>query len=172
MVAAAYVATRKADIPSHQGQDRHRRRTLLAVGSYFAVQAMQNTVKVFGISRIVSGLFTTTPVAALPEVFAIWKVVRSGQIASDETSVMGDHAVTLTVALLPLALIGMPISNLSLFSVNLSFVALMLALYAAFIHFHGGHKYGFRRWHVFAFAGAYLFYILLIVFWVQPFRSN
>jgi Ca2+/Na+ antiporter len=78
----------------------------LAVATYFAVQATENIVKAFGISRIVGGLFITTPVAALPEVFATWKVARSGQITSGVTSVMGDHAVTLTVALLPLALIG------------------------------------------------------------------
>jgi cation:H+ antiporter len=41
MVAAAYVATRKADIPGHQGHDRHRRRSLLAVDpSAVTVQAL------------------------------------------------------------------------------------------------------------------------------------
>ena len=83
-----------------------------------------------------------------------------------------EPAAAVTVAVLPLALVGLPVSNLLLFSVNLAFVALMPALYAAFIHFHGKREHGFRLWHVFAFAGAYLSYLALIVFWVQPFSSR
>lgn len=40
----------------------------------------------------------TAPMAALPEIFATWSVAKSGQITSGVTSVIGDHAVTLTVA--------------------------------------------------------------------------
>ncbi|KAA0686327.1 sodium:calcium exchanger [Azospirillum brasilense] len=252
MVTAAYLATRKADIPDHQGHERHRREHLLAVdpsavtvqalpylaivalfailtlpapwrglqsvdgwimlgayavylaqalirgrekgekvewqtkevllatggvaalavGTYFAVRATENIATAFGLSKIVAGLFITTPVAALPEVFATWNVTRSGQVTSGVTSVMGDHAVTLTIALLPLALVGMPVSNLLLFSVNVAFVALMPILYAAFIHWSGRGEHGFRRWHVFAFIGTYALYMLLIIFWVQPFGGG
>lgn len=250
MVAAAYLATRKAELPDHPGHARHRREHLmavdpsaatvqalpylgivalfalltlpepwrglqpldgwimlgaylvylvqallrgrgkgervaweskevllavagvavLAVSTYFAVRATENIAGAFGIPRIVAGLFVTAPVAALPEVFATWNVTRSGQVTSGVTSVMGDHAVTLTVALLPLALVGVPVSDLLLFSVNVCFVALIPALYAAFVHWSGAREHGFRRWHVLAFAAVYLLYLVLIVFWVRPFR--
>lgn len=144
----------------------------LAVGTYFAVQATESIAKAFGLSRIVAGLFITTPVAALPEIFVTWNVARSGQVTSGVTSVMGDHTVTLTVALLHLALVGVPVSNLLLFSVNVAFVALMPALYAAFVHWRGRSEHGFRRWHASAFLGVYLVYVALIVFWVQPFGGG
>ncbi|WP_207462388.1 hypothetical protein [Azospirillum sp. SYSU D00513] len=141
----------------------------LVIGTYFAVQATENIVQTFGLSRIVGGLFITAPIAALPEVFATWQVARSGQITSGVTSVMGDHAVTLTVALLPLALVGLPVGDLLLFSVNLFFVALMPALYAGFLRWNGREEHGFRRWHVAVLLATYLLYVALVLFWVQPF---
>ena len=41
----------------------------------------------------------------------------------------------------------------------------MPALYAAFIH-SGGEEHGFRRWQVFAFVGACLGYLAVVLFWV------
>lgn len=80
----------------------------LGIGAFFTVKATDNIVNALGISKIVGGLFITAPMAALPEVFATWSVAKSGQITSGVTSVIGDHAVTLTVAFLPLALVTVP----------------------------------------------------------------
>lgn len=139
----------------------------LVAGAFFTVLSTENIVQGLGISRIIGGLFITAPVAALPEIFATRSVARSGQVTSAVTSVIGDHAVTLTLAFLPLALVTLNIQNVLLFKVNLVFVALMPTLYAAFIHW-GGSEHGFRRWQVFALLGTLALWVFLIVFWVRP----
>lgn len=143
----------------------------LAVGAYFTVFSTEKIVSAIGISKILGGLFITAPVAALPEVFATWYVTRSGQVTSGVTSVIGDHAVTMTLAFIPLTIVGMPIENLLLFSVTLSFVALMAALYAAFIGW-GEREGGFRRWQVFALPAVYALFVAAVVLWVQPFGQG
>ena len=132
---------------------------LLALGAYFTVRATENIVSALGMSQIVGGLFITAPMAALPEIFATWSVARSGQITSAVTSVIGDHAVTLTVAFFPLAMISLPVNNFPLFATVLSFVGLAGILYAGFIHWGGkNNQHGFKRWQVF------LLGVLLVVY--------
>lgn len=140
---------------------------VLALGAYLTVLSTENLVSAFGIPRVIGGLFITAPLAALPEIFATWSVARSGQVTPAVTSVIGDHAVTMTVAFLPLALVTVPIENFRLYWVNLAFVALMPSLYAAFIHSGGdGHEHGFKRWHVLSFGAAVLVYIFVVLVWV------
>ena len=107
----------------------------LGVGAYFTVQATENIVSALNIPQIIGGLFITAPMAALPEIFATWSIAKSGQITSSVTSVIGDHAVTLTIAFFPLALAGLQVSNFPLFATVLSFVALVGMLYAFFYSF-------------------------------------
>jgi cation:H+ antiporter len=143
----------------------------LAVGAYLTVFSTEKIVSSIGLSRIIGGLFITAPVAALPEVFATWYVARSGQVTSGVTSVMGDHVVTMTLAFIPLTIVGMPIENMQLFGVTLTFVAIMPMLYAAFIWW-GGHKTGFRRWQVLTLPVVYAAFVSAIVLWVQPFGQG
>lgn len=122
----------------------------IAVGAFFTVFATEKIVSSLGIPRIIGGLFITAPIAALPEVFATRSIARSGQVSSAVTSVIGDHAVTMTLAFVPLTIIGTQAENFRLFWVSLAFVALMPTLYAAFIHFgdrgeEHGFSCGFRR---------------------------
>jgi cation:H+ antiporter len=138
---------------------------VLAVGAYFTVRATENIVSALGIQKIVGGLFITAPMAVLPEMFAVWSVTRSGQVTAATTSVIGDHAVTMTVAFLPLALVGLPVEDLQLFAVNLAFATLVAAAYAALIHW-GHEKHGFTRWQVAALDGIYIAYIAVMLFWV------
>ncbi|GHA19420.1 sodium:calcium exchanger (plasmid) [Pelagibacterium nitratireducens] len=138
---------------------------VLALGAYFTVISTQNLVQAFGISPIIGGLFITAPVAALPEIFASWKVSRSGQITPALTNIIGDHAMTMTVGFLPLALVGTQIDNFRLVWVSFVFVALMPALYAAFVRW-GGSEPGFRRWQVLTLVGAYATYVAVVVVWV------
>ncbi len=140
----------------------------LAVGAYFTVFSTEKLVGAIGISQILGGLFLTAPVAALPEIFATRSVARSGQVSSAVTSVIGDHAVTMTLAFIPLTIIGMPIDDLRLFWVSLSFVALMPLLYAGFIHFNGNREHGFVRWQVFALPAVYIAFVAVVLLWVQP----
>lgn len=145
---------------------------VLAVGAYITVFSTEKIIGVLGIPKVVGGLFITAPVAALPEVFATRSVARSGQVTSATTSVIGDHAVTMTLAFIPLTIIGMPIQDLRLFWVSLAFVALMPLLYAAFLHWSGAHAHGFRRWHTFALPAVYAAFVAVVVFWVQPFGQG
>lgn len=140
---------------------------VLAAGAYFTVRATENLVGALGISNIVGGLFITAPMAALPEVFATRSVAKSGQITSSVTSVIGDHAVTLTVAFFPLAMVGVPVDNFPLFATVLSFAGLVAILYAAFIHWGAKEKqHGFKRWQVFVLVAVVLVYVGVIFFGV------
>lgn len=138
---------------------------VLALGAYGTVRATENIVAALGISNLIGGLFITAIMAATPEVFATWSVTRSGQVTSGVTSVIGDHAVTMTVAFLPLALVTVPVENFRFFWVNLVFVAAMPAAYAALLHW-GSSEHGFKRWEVVILDGIYLLYVGVIAFWV------
>ena len=139
----------------------------LGVGAFFTVRATENIVSALGMSKVVGGLFITAPMAALPEIFATWSVATSGQISSGVTSVIGDHATTLTIAFFPLALVGLPVSNFPLFVTVLCFVGLVGILYAAFIHWGGkDNKDGFNRWQVVTLGAVLLVYIAVVLFGV------
>lgn len=138
---------------------------VLALGAFFTVRATENIVSGLGIEKVVGGLFITAPMAALPEIFAVWSVVRSGQVTSATTSVIGDHAVTMTVAFLPLALVTLPVENMPLFATVMGFVALMPAAYAAFVHW-GGDEHGVGRWQVLTFGGLLTLYVGVMLFGV------
>ena len=138
---------------------------VLSLGAYAAVRATENIVTALGISRIIGGLFITGVLAAAPEIFATWSVVRSGQVTAGTTSVIGDNAVTMTIAFVPLGLVTVPVQDFQLFWVNLLFVAAMPATYAVLIHW-GSDEHGFERWQVLLFDGLYVAYIGIVVFWV------
>ena len=135
---------------------------VLAVGTYLTVRATENIVAAFGVSRLIGGLFITATMAASPELFATWSVVRSRQVTAGTTSVLGDHAVTMTIAFVPLALTSVPIENFRLYWINLVFVACMPAAYAVLLHF-GAAEHGFKRWEVAVLDGIYVLYIAIVV---------
>ena len=141
---------------------------VLGAGAFFTVRATENIVSALGLSNIIGGLFITAPMAALPEVFATWSVAKSGQVTSSVTSVIGDHAVTLTVAFFPLAMVGVPVNNFPLFATVLCFVGLVGILYAAFIHWGAKEQQqGFKRWQVFVLAAVVVVYVGVILFGVM-----
>ncbi len=137
----------------------------MGVGAYFVVRASENIASGLGLSEIVTGLFITALATALPELFGAWSIARSRQVTAATSSVIGDHAVTMTVALVPLALVTLPIEDLRLFSVNLAFVALLPAVYAALIHW-GSDEHGFTRGQVVALDATYLVYLAVMFLWV------
>lgn len=138
---------------------------ILAFGAYFTVRATENIVSALGISRLIGGLFITALMATTPEIFATWNVVRSGQVTAGTTSVLGDHAVTMTVAFIPLALVSVPVQNFQLYVVNIIFVTLMPVAYAVLIHI-GSHEHGFERWEVGILDLLYILYVAIIAFWI------
>ena len=124
-------------------------------------------MQAFGIGRVVGGMFVTAPMAALPEILATWTVTRSGQVTSATTSVIGDHAVTLTLAFIPLAIVGLAVQNLLLFAVNVGSVALVAAAYAGLVHWGRG-EHGFRIGQVVGLVALLAAYVVVIVTWVLP----
>lgn len=110
-------------------------------------------------------MFITSTLSIVPEVFASWSVAKSGQVTAATTSVIADNIATMTLAFFPLALVTLPVQNFQLFIVNLAFVALLGAVYAAFIYW-GKQKDSFELWEVLALDSVYLAYIAVMVFGV------
>lgn len=135
---------------------------VLAVGSYFAIRATEQLVAVFGISEILGGLFITGTMSTAPELFATWSVVRSGQFTSGTTGVITDNAVTMTVALIPLAFVTVPIEKFQIYWVSFAFLVVMPLLYAVFIYW-SPERSGFSLWQVIAFDLSYLVFLGVII---------
>ena len=135
---------------------------VLAVGSYFAIRATEQRVAAFGISEIVGGLFITGTLSTAPELFATWSVVRSGQFTSGTTGVITDNAVTMTVALVPLAFVTVPIENFQIYWVSFTFLVVMPLLYAVFIYW-SPEQSGFSLWQVIAFDLSYLVFLGVLI---------
>ena len=138
---------------------------VLAVGAYLIVTATEKIVSIVGISELIGGLFITSTLSIAPEVFATWSVARSGQITAATTSVIADNTATMTLALFPLALVSLPIKDLTLFIVNLAFVALLGAVYAGFIHW-GKQPHSFELWEVLTLVAIYIAYLGVMIFGV------
>ena len=138
---------------------------VLAVGAYLIVTATEKIVSIVGISELIGGLFITSTLSIAPEIFATWSVARSGQITAATTSVIADNTATMTLALFPLALVSLPIKDLTLFIVNLAFVALLGAVYAGFIHW-GKQPHSFELWEVLTLVAIYIAYLGVMIFGV------
>ena len=135
----------------------------LAIAAYFIVTATERLVSLLGISQIIGGLFITSTLSIAPEVFATWNVAKSGQVTAATTSVIADNTATMTLALFPLALVGLQIQDFRLFTVNLIFVALLAIVYAAFIRW-GEQKNSFELWEVLSLIAIYLIYLAIMIF--------
>ncbi|MDJ0736496.1 MAG: sodium:calcium exchanger [Nostocaceae cyanobacterium] len=138
---------------------------LLIIGAYFSVTATEKLVSIFGISQTIGGLFITATLSIVPEVFATWNVAKSGQITAATTSVIADNTATMTLAFFPLALVGLPIQHLLLYTVNLLFVALLGVVYAAFI-FWGKPNHSFSFKEVITLNIVYFLYLGVMIFGV------
>ena len=135
----------------------------LAIAAYFIVTATERLVSLLGISQIIGGLFITSTLSIAPEVFATWNVAKSGQVTAATTSVIADNTATMTLALFPLALVGLQIQDFRLFTVNLIFVALLAIAYAAFIRW-GKQENSFELWEVLTLIAVYLIYLAIMIF--------
>lgn len=137
----------------------------LAAGGFLAVLATEHLAEAFGIEPVVAGLFIAGSAAAAPEMLTTWKISRAGQVTSAVTTIIGDNAVTMTIALFPLALVSVGLGDLRLYAVNLAMVVLLPALYAAFV-LAGGAAPGFRLWQVLAIDALFVAYLAVVFLWV------
>ena len=136
----------------------------LVAGAYFTVMAAENVISTLGISQIIGGIFITGTLSTAPEVFKTWKIVGSGQPTAGSTSVIGDKAITLSLGLVPLALVTTSISNFQLYWINLVFVALMPIAFSLMV-LKNKHS-GLKLWNVLLLDGLLLLYIFIILKWV------
>ncbi|MDT0276109.1 sodium:calcium antiporter [Blastococcus goldschmidtiae] len=138
---------------------------VLAVGSYILVTGTRQIGSTLGLQPLVSGLFITAFMTALPQVFTTWSVVRSGQVTSGVTSVFADHAMTFTLAVLPLAIVGVSVDNYPIVLVVMGFVALMPILFAVLSRRHKqGDQYALLFRDVLVFGVAVVVYIAVVGF--------
>lgn len=139
----------------------------LSIGAYLTVTATEQIVSILGISQLIGGLFITATLSIAPEVFATWSVARSGQVTAATTSVIADNTATMSLALVPLALVATPIDDMPMFLTNFGFVALFAAFYAGFVYWGDDQgQYSFGRWEVAGLIGLYLIYVAVIFLFV------
>ncbi len=106
---------------------------VLIIGAYFVVTATQKIVSILGISQLIGGLFITSTLSIIPEVFATWSLAKNGQITTATTSVIADNMATFTLALFPLAMVTIPIQDINFYLINLTFVSLLAGAFAGFL---------------------------------------
>lgn len=136
----------------------------LAFGAYLTVTATEQLVSILGISQLIGGLFITSTLSIVPEVFATWSVARSGQVTAATTSVIADNTATMSLALVPLALVSTSIQDPTMFITNLGFVALFAAAYGGLIYWGDDKgKYSFEPWEVMFLIGLYGVYLAVML---------
>jgi cation:H+ antiporter len=139
-------------------------RTLIGVvaiagGAVVAVLASRRVNDAFGISDLVGGLFITGLLCALPESFAAWRLSRRGQATAAFSGTVADGITSITVALVPSAVVGLPLSDVTLYAANLGFVVLCLAFYLLSNHPRWGERFSLGK--VLAFSGGYAAYLAI-----------
>lgn len=138
----------------------------IAAGAVLAVVASRRVNDALGVSDLVGGLFITGLLCALPESFAAWRLSQSGRATSAFSGTMADGITSITVALVPSALIGLPLSDVPLYAANLVFVAACLVFYLATNH--PGRGAWFSPFNVAAFGVGYAIYLAVVFVITRP----
>lgn len=132
----------------------------IALGALASVIAARRLGEAFGASDLVVGLFVIGLLCALPESFAAWRLAREGKTTTAVSTAMADGIVSLTIALVPPALVGTTVGNVPLYLVNLAFLAFVLLAYIGLNHVRWGQELGFAR--VSFFVGGYAAYLVAV----------
>lgn len=140
---------------------------VLATSAFFAVTATENLAIELKISEAIAGLFITSTMSILPELFATWHLARGGQESTAATAVCADNTLTITLGLFPLAMIWLPVKpeEFKLFCVNMAAVVLFAVL-AATLMYRGSEKYSFSLRDVLILCGTYVVYVTAVLFGV------
>lgn len=133
----------------------------IAVGAVVSVMGAQRLGGTFGVPDIATGLFAIGLLCALPESYSAWRFTREGKPTVAIASVMGDGIVSLTVALLPSALVGAGVGNRPLYLLNLGFLAAVLVIYIL-LNRRSGEELGRRL--VWLYTGGYAAYLAATLF--------
>lgn len=129
----------------------------IALGSLASVIGARHIDQALGISDLVGGLFIIGLLCALPESFAAWTLAREGKTTTAVSTATADGIVSLTLALVPPALVGSAVGNLTIYLVNLVFLAAVLVTYIVLNHRSRGQELGLGRVSVYGLGyGAYV----------------
>jgi cation:H+ antiporter len=132
----------------------------IGLGGLLSVVAARRLGAAFGASDLVTGLFAIGLLCALPESFAARRLAREGRATTAVATAMGDGVVSLTLALVPPALVGAAVGEVGIYLANLGFLALALLAWMALSSPRRPQEIGAGR--VAVFAGGYLLYLLLV----------
>jgi cation:H+ antiporter len=134
----------------------------VALGALASVIGAQKVGEAFGISELVTGLFVIGFLCALPEAYSAWRFTREGRPTVAVSTATADGIVSLTIALLAPALIGTAVGDVSVYLINLVFLAGVLATYIAFNRSRRGQELGPGR--VFFYGTGYAIYLAAIAY--------
>jgi cation:H+ antiporter len=114
----------------------------IGLGALASVIGAQKLGTPFGVPDMVVGLFAIGLLCALPESWSAWRFTRNGMPTVAIAAVMGDGIVSLTIALLPLALVGAAVGDVAIYGLNLGFLVATLAACALRNHRRQGQAMG------------------------------
>jgi cation:H+ antiporter len=132
----------------------------VALGALASVYAAQKVGNAFGWSDLVVGLFVIGFLCALPESYSAFRFAREGKPTLAVSGASADGIVSLSIALLPAAVVGTAVGNYWVYVVNVGFLVVVLSLYAILNHRRRGQELG--GGFVSLFLGLYGAYIALI----------
>jgi cation:H+ antiporter len=165
-LAHALLRPSAAERPAAPAPPGMRRAVLLglpaiALGALASVTAAQRIGPALGLSELVVGLFVVGLLCALPESLSAWGLARQGRTTTAVATAMSDGIVSLTVALLPPALVGAAVGDRPLYVLNLFFLAAVLLAWMLTGGPRGADVLHGRR--VALFAAGYLAYLAAAV---------
>jgi cation:H+ antiporter len=134
----------------------------IAAGALASVIAARRLTDAWGISDLVGGLFIIGFLCALPESFAAWHLARERKTTTAMSGAVADGIVSLTLALLPPAMVGAAIGNPWVYGLNLAFLFGALIAYLVLNHRGRGQELGLGR--VSLYVGGYVLYVLVTAF--------
>ncbi|WP_431270377.1 sodium:calcium antiporter [Dankookia sp. P2] len=114
----------------------------IGLGALASVVGAQHVGAPLGVPDMVVGLFAIGLLCALPESWSAWRFTRDGKPTVAIAAVMGDGIVSLTVALLPLAVMGASVGDAAIYALNIGFLVAVLAAYAIRNHRRRGQAMG------------------------------
>ena len=112
----------------------------VALGALVSVYAAQKIGQAFGWSDLVVGLFVIGFLCALPESYSAYRFAREGKPTLAVSGATADGIVSLTIALVPPAIIGTAVGNFPVYVANVGFLILVLSLYAVLNHKRDGRE--------------------------------
>lgn len=132
----------------------------VALGALASVYAAQKVGEAFGWSDLVVGLFVIGFLCALPESYSAYRFAREGKPTLAVSGATADGIVSLSIALVPPAIVGTAVGNFAVYVANVGFLILVLSLYAILNHSRHGQELSAR--FVALFLGLYAGYLALM----------